>query len=59
MYTLFTISGYYEGLLIEENTLTANLCDLLERILSHGLQAKKVTEIKFDTLSTISDYRKG
>lgn len=28
--------------LVEENTLIASLCDLLERIWSHGLQAKQV-----------------
>ena len=27
---------------VEENTLIASLCDLLERIWSHGLQTKKV-----------------
>ena len=27
---------------VEENTLIASLCDLLERIWSHGLQAKQV-----------------
>ena len=27
---------------VEENTLIASLCDLLERIWSHGLQYKKV-----------------
>ena len=36
--------GHGEGLLtgVEENTLIASLCDLLERIWSHGLQTKKV-----------------
>ena len=36
--------GHGEGGLtgVEENTLIASLCDLLERIWSHGLQAKKV-----------------
>lgn len=28
---------------LEENTLIASLCDLLERIWSHGLQIKQVT----------------
>ena len=28
---------------IEENTLIASLCDLLERIWSHGLQQKQVS----------------
>lgn len=28
---------------VEENTLIASLCDLLERIWSHGLQNKQVT----------------
>ena len=27
---------------VEENTLIASLCDLLERIWSHGLQTKEV-----------------
>lgn len=27
---------------VEENTLIASLCDLMERIWSHGLQTKKV-----------------
>ncbi len=27
---------------VEENTLIASLCDLLERIWSHGLQVKQV-----------------
>jgi hypothetical protein len=30
---------------VEENTLIASLCDLLERIWSHGLQSKKVTQV--------------
>ena len=36
--------GHGEGNIIgvEENTLIASLCDLLERIWSHGLQTKKV-----------------
>ena len=29
---------------LEENTLIASLCDLLERIWSHGLQVKQVSE---------------
>lgn len=29
---------------VEENTLIASLCDLLERIWSHGLQVKQVRE---------------
>ena len=28
---------------VEENTLIASLCDLLERIWSHGLQTKKAS----------------
>lgn len=31
---------------LEENTLIASLCDLLERIWSHGLQVKQVTFIQ-------------
>lgn len=31
---------------VEENTLIASLCDLLERIWSHGLQVKQVSERK-------------
>jgi len=36
--------GHGEGNItgVEENTLIATLCDLLERIWSHGLQFKKV-----------------
>ena len=36
--------GHSEGNVsgVEENTLIASLCDLLERIWSHGLQTKKV-----------------
>lgn len=29
---------------VEENTLIASLCDLLERIWSHGLQVKQVNQ---------------
>ena len=32
-----TLSG------VEENTLIASLCELLERIWSHGIQTKKVS----------------
>lgn len=38
---------------LEENTLIASLCDLLERIWSHGLQVKQVsthTEVKIYTV---------
>lgn len=31
---------------VEENTLIASLCDLLERIWSHGLQVKQVSKRK-------------
>lgn len=37
---------------LEENTLIASLCDLLERIWSHGLQVKQVSETK--NLKTLS-----
>ena len=30
---------------VEENTLIASLCDLLERIWSHGLQVKQVLNV--------------
>ena len=30
---------------LEENTLIASLCDLLERIWSHGLQVKQVSDL--------------
>lgn len=30
---------------VEENTLIASLCDLLERIWSHGLQVKQVRNV--------------
>lgn len=38
--------GHSEGNItgVEENTLIASLCDLLERIWSHGLQTKKVNK---------------
>lgn len=32
---------------VEENTLIASLCDLLERIWSHGLQQKQVSTCYF------------
>ena len=32
---------------VEENTLIASLCDLLERIWSHGLQTKEVRVVSF------------
>lgn len=32
---------------VEENTLIASLCDLLERIWSHGLQVKQVRKQTF------------
>lgn len=35
---------------VEENTLIASLCDLLERIWSHGLQTKKVHYFLYLTL---------
>lgn len=35
---------------LEENTLIASLCDLLERIWSHGLQVKQVGNRKLRTL---------
>ena len=37
--------GHGEGSItgVEENTLIASLCDLLERIWSHGLQVKQVS----------------
>lgn len=35
---------------LEENTLIASLCDLLERIWSHGLQVKQVGSLKLGTL---------
>ena len=30
---------------VEENTLIASLCDLLERVWSHGLQTKEVPKV--------------
>lgn len=32
---------------VEENTLVASLCDLIERVWSHGLNKKKVCLLKF------------
>lgn len=39
---------------LEENTLIASLCDLLERIWSHGLLVKQVSDLE-DT-KTLSRY---
>lgn len=39
---------------LEENTLIASLCDLLERIWSHGLQVKQVnSDITFASLARL------
>lgn len=38
---------------VEENTLIASLADLLERIWSHGLQAKQVRAFMNSTLKLI------
>ena len=48
--------GHTEGNItgVEENTLIVALCDLLERIWSHGLQSKKVS-ITFGTCMLLSD----
>lgn len=42
---------------VEENTLIASLCDLLERIWSHGLQVKQVRKETFqiNTATFLSD----
>lgn len=37
---------------VEENTLIASLCDLLERIWSHGLQVKQVATACLSLLSS-------
>jgi len=37
---------------VEENTLIASLCDLLERIWSHGLQQKQVSTYCSDVHSS-------
>lgn len=37
---------------VEENTLIASLCDLLERIWSHGLQTKEVRKEAFNFIET-------
>lgn len=37
---------------LEENTLIASLCDLLERIWSHGLQVKQVGDLKIQIYSS-------
>ena len=39
---------------VEENTLIASLCDLLERIWSHGLQVKQVMKSGLSLLSRLS-----
>lgn len=36
---------------LEENTLIASLCDLLERIWSHGLQVKQVNSCRYSFLN--------
>lgn len=36
---------------VEENTMIASLCDMLERIWSHGLQSKKVESVRAVYLS--------
>lgn len=41
---------------LEENTLIASLCDLLERIWSHGLQVKQVSDLKIQILYTCLLY---
>lgn len=38
---------------VEENTLIASLCDLLERIWSHGLQVKQVRQHHKDSHTPI------
>lgn len=38
---------------VEENTLIASLCDLLERIWSHGLQVKQVMGLAFGFTSSL------
>lgn len=42
---------------LEENTLIASLCDLLERIWSHGLQVKQVGnwEVRICAYSTLAN----
>uniref|UniRef100_A0A8C4VT40 DENN domain containing 5A n=1 Tax=Gopherus evgoodei TaxID=1825980 RepID=A0A8C4VT40_9SAUR len=40
---------------VEENTLIASLCDLLERIWSHGLQVKQVNNVLLDSERRKSD----
>lgn len=42
-----TLSG------VEENTLIASLCDLLERIWSHGVQSKQV---QYQTMHTLTSF---
>lgn len=50
--------GHGEGSLVgvEENTLIASLCDLLERVWAHGLQSKQVFFFIERIKSTISVY---
>lgn len=47
--------GHGEGSLVgvEENTLIASLCDLLERVWAHGLQSKQVCCITEGSTYTI------
>jgi hypothetical protein len=44
------VSGEGSLVGVEENTLIASLCDLLERIWSHGLQNKQVGSTSYSTL---------
>lgn len=43
---------------LEENTLIASLCDLLERIWSHGLLVKQVTVFVAGDLAVRTSVRK-
>lgn len=40
---------------LEENTLIASLCDLLERIWSHGLQVKQVGQSGCNSTNGVKD----
>ena len=42
---------------VEENTLIASLCDLMERIWSHGLQSKQVRRLKSGPAQTARSER--
>jgi RUN domain len=52
------LSGEVSGLLgVEENTLIASLCDLLEKVWSHGLQNKSNKSALWNHLTNYLDIQ--